>query len=184
MAGHGSARTMKTKSCLNSLSLLTVSGFIHHSMNERVIHNTMVVWTQAKFLTLLELYDFHQWEFDRAVCLSFNAHAAHGDMLAIQQSRCFLAHGFLVPLQPWLHLRSQEEMGMGLFPLQCPSMVLGKEGTGAIWVGKEGYWGTKQPNSAYACFPLPLPCYRKPMLNCWDDAPFSTALCIALTGAE
>lgn len=35
MAGQGSIRTVKTKSYLNSLSLLTVSGFIHRSMNER-----------------------------------------------------------------------------------------------------------------------------------------------------
>lgn len=35
MTGHRSARTVMTKSFLNSLSLLTVSGFIHHSVQER-----------------------------------------------------------------------------------------------------------------------------------------------------
>lgn len=57
LTNDGSTRTVKTKSYLNSLSLLTVSRFIHGSRRQRV-KQTRLVWTWAKFLTLPELSDF------------------------------------------------------------------------------------------------------------------------------
>lgn len=61
LTNDGSMRTIKTKSYLNSLSLLTVSRFIHHLRRETV-SQTLLMWTQVKFLTLPELSDFHQWD--------------------------------------------------------------------------------------------------------------------------
>lgn len=158
LTNDGSMRTIKTKSYLNSLSLLTVSRFIHHLRRETVsqtLYSCEPRWSfwlyQSCLISISEIWPYSLFLFCHVRWLWRNT----GQMLLSLPASFWPSDPFICP---WIHLGSQPhgeaEAGTSCFSLWCPKPLLGKREKWGHWCCSGSSWKRRSSRGWIIWFPI------------------------------